>query len=109
MKIFLLILVIIELIAIGYLFFKLIKNERAYNEIVKKSRQIVHGKLNVEDIKVSEAKNTSNVIATSVNAIKSNLMTFVEATKGNVIVLSDAIEVLSKSAERTSWLKNTKS
>ena len=26
-------------------------------------------------------------------------MTFVEATKGNVIVLSDAIEVLSKSAD----------
>jgi len=99
MKIFLLILVIIELIAIGYLFYKLIKNERAYNEIVKKSRQIVHGKLNVDDIKVSEAKNTSNVIASSVNAIKSNLMTFVEATKGNVIVLSDAIEVLSKSAD----------
>ena len=99
MKIFLLILVIIELLAIVYLFLKLIKSERAYEEIVKKSRQIVHGKLNVEDIKVNEGKSTSNVIANSVNAIKSNLMTFVEATKGNVIVLSDAIEVLSKSAD----------
>ena len=99
MKIFLLILVIIELLVIVYLFLKLIKSERAYEEIVKKSRQIVHGKLNVEDIKVNEGKSTSNVIANSVNAIKSNLMTFVEATKGNVIVLSDAIEVLSKSAD----------
>lgn len=99
MTIFLLIMVIIELLAIAFLIYKLIKNDHAYNEIVKKSSQIVHGKLNVDDIKTSEAKSTSNVIANSVNSIKSNLMTFVEATKGNVIVLSDAIEVLSKSAD----------
>ncbi len=99
MEIFLLILVIIELLAIAFLIFKLVKNDRAYTDIVKKSSQIVHGKLNVDDIKTTEAKSTSNVIANSVNSIKSNLMTFVEATKGNVIVLSDAIEVLSKSAD----------
>lgn len=99
MEIFLLVLVIIEFLAIGYLVFILIKNDRAYKEIVEKSRQIVHGKLNVEDIRVQEEKSTSGIIASSVNAIKSNLMTFVEATKGNVIVLSDAIEVLSKSAD----------
>jgi len=97
MQIFLLIMVIVELLAIAFLIYKLIKNDRAYNEIVDKSSQIVHGKLNVEDIKVNEEKSTSNIIASSVNAIKSNLMTFVEATKGNVIVLSDAIDVLSKS------------
>ena len=100
MVLFLLILVIIELVLVGYLFLKLIKNERAYNEILKKSKQIVNGKLNVEDIKVNdEGKSTSTIIASSVNAIKTNLMTFVEATKGNVIVLSDAIDVLSKSAD----------
>lgn len=100
MVLFLLILVIVELVLVGYLFLKLIKNERAYNEILKKSKQIVHGKLNVEDIKVNdEGKSTSTIIASSVNAIKTNLMTFVEATKGNVIVLSDAIDVLSKSAD----------
>ena len=99
MEIFLLILAIFELLAIGFLIYKLVKNDRAYNDILEKSRQIVHGKLNVEDIKVGEGKSTSNVIAGSVNAIKSNLMTFVEATKGNVIVLSDAIDVLSKSAD----------
>ncbi len=99
MEIFLLILVILELLAIAFLIFKLVKNDRAYTDIVKKSSQIVHGKLNVDDIKTSESKSTSNIIANSVNSIKSNLMTFVEATKGNVIVLSDAIEVLSKSAD----------
>ncbi|MBR3768984.1 MAG: substrate-binding domain-containing protein [Lachnospiraceae bacterium] len=94
-----LVLVIIEFLVIGFLVFKLIKNDMAYKEIVERSHQIVHGKLNVEDIKVNESKSTSNIIAGSVNAIKSNLMTFVEATKGNVIVLSDAIDVLSKSAD----------
>lgn len=99
MEIFLAILAVVEFLAIAFLVFKLVRNDRAYSEIVEKSRQIVHGKLNVDDIKVGEGKSTSNVIAGSVNAIKSNLMTFVEATKGNVIVLSDAIDVLSKSAD----------
>ena len=99
MDTFLLILAIAEFLAIAFLIYLLVKNERAYSGIVKTSRQIVQGKLNVDDIKVSEGKSTSNIIAGSVNAIKSNLMTFVEATKGNVIVLSDAINVLSKSAD----------
>ena len=99
MELFFIILAAVELLVIGFLVFKLVKNDRAYNDILEKSRQIVHGKLYVEDIKVGEGKSTSNIIAGAVNAIKSNLMTFVEATKGNVIVLSDAIEVLSKSAD----------
>ncbi len=99
MDTFILILAIVELLVIALLIFMLVKNNRAYSDIVKTSRQIVQGKLNVDDIKVSEGKSTSNVIAGSVNAIKSNLMTFVEATKGNVIILSDAINVLSKSAD----------
>ncbi len=99
MQTLLLILVILELLAIVFLVVKVIKNNRAYDVIDKKSQQIVHGELNVDDIVVSERKSTSNVIAGSINAIKSNLMTFVEATKGNVIVLSDAIGVLSKSVD----------
>jgi len=100
MELFLLILAVVEFLAIAFLIFILVKNNRAYSEIVEKSRQIVQGKLNVDDIKVGEVKSTSNIIAGSVNAIKSNLMTFVEATKGNVIVLSDAIDVLSKSGRK---------
>ncbi len=94
-----LVLVLIEFAVIAFLLFIIIRNELAYKKIVEKSSQIVRGKLNVDDIKVGESKSTSNVIAGSVNAIKSNLMTFVEATKGNVIILSDAIDVLLKSAD----------
>lgn len=95
----LIIAVFVELLVIAFLAFLLIKNELAYKKIVEKSSQIVRGKLKVDDIKVGESKSTSNVIAGSVNAIKSNLMTFVEATKGNVITLSDAIDVLLKSVD----------
>lgn len=95
----LIIAVFVELLVIAFLAFLLIKNELAYKKIVEASSKIVHGKLNVDDIKVGERKNTSNIIGGSVNAIKSNLMTFVEATKGNVITLSDAIDVLLKSAD----------
>ena len=87
MELFLLILAVVELLIIVCFVFKLVNNNRAYREIVEKSSQIVHGKLNVEDIKVKEGKSTSGIIAGSVNSIKSNLMTFVEATKGNVIIL----------------------
>lgn len=99
MQTVLLILALVELLVIGFLIVKLVKNNRAYDAINKKSQQIVHGELNVEDIDVNESKSTSNTIAGSINAIKSNLMSFVEATKGNVIILSDAIEVLSKSVD----------
>ncbi len=99
MEIFLLVLVIVELLIIAILIFMLVKNNSAYNAIVKKGQQIVKGKLNVEDIKVDDGKGTSTIIASSINAIKSNLLTFVESTKGNVIILSDAIDVLSKSVE----------
>lgn len=96
---FFIILALVELLIIAALVFVLVKNNRAYRNILEISRQIVRGKLNVEDIKAGEGKSTSDVIANSVNAIKSNLLTFVEATKGNVIVLSEAIDVLSKSAD----------
>lgn len=99
MELFLTVLAVVEFSFIAFLVFILIKNNLAYKEIVEKSREIVHGRLNVEDIRVRESKSTSNVIAGSVNAIKSNLMTFVESTKGNVIVLSDAIDVLLKSTD----------
>ena len=99
MQTVLLILALVELLVIALLVVWVIRSNRVYGVIVKKSEQIMHGKLNVEDISVSERKSTSNIIAGSINAIKTNLMTFVEATKGNVIVLSDAIEVLSKSVD----------
>jgi len=99
------IIIALETIAIGVLVFLLIRNFKAHKQIMDKAGKIVQGSLDVDDIRITgKAESNSGVVASAFNSIKSNLMTFVEATKGNVIVLSDAIDVLSKSAEAN---KNT--
>ena len=92
-------IIIVEALAILALAGVLIAKNMAHQKIMSKAQEIVQGKLNVEDIQVNGSENMSAVMASAFNSIKSNLMTFVEATKGNVVVLSDAIDTLSKSVE----------
>lgn len=92
--------IIIETIAIGVLVFLLVRNMKSHKKIMDKAGKIVQGNLDVEDIRITgNAESSTGVVASAFNSIKSNLMTFVEATKGNVIVLSDAIDVLSSSVD----------
>lgn len=94
------IIIALEAVAIGVLVFLLIRNFKSHKQIMEKAGKIVQGELNVEDIRINgNVESSSGVVASAFNSIKSNLMTFVEATKGNVIVLSDAIDVLSKSVD----------
>ncbi len=99
MEIAFIVLLVIETLAIGILLFLLIRNNHSYKNIKDKAEMIVKGKLDVEDIRIDGAENNTAVLASAFNSIKSNLLTFVEATKDNVITLSDAIDVLSKSVE----------
>ncbi|MDO5155488.1 MAG: substrate-binding domain-containing protein [Eubacteriales bacterium] len=92
-------IMILEAIAIGVLVFLLVRNNKSSKKIMDNAQQIVNGKLDVDDIRISGAETNSTVVAGAFNAIKSNLMTFVESTKGNVTVLSDAIDVLSNSVD----------
>ena len=87
-------IIIVEALAILALAGVLIAKNMAHQKIMSKAQEIVQGKLNVEDIQVNGSENMSAVMASAFNSIKSNLMTFVEATKGNVVVLSDAIDTL---------------
>lgn len=64
---------------------------------MKNADQIVNGKLDVDDIDVSGKENNSATLAKSFNSIKNNLLAFIEATKSNVVILSDSIETLSSS------------
>ena len=88
---------VIEGILILGLLFQIYRERKSRKLIMKKAELIVKGKLDVEDIKLEGQDSGSAVMASAFNSIKSNLMTFVEATKGNVVVLSDAMDVLSKS------------
>lgn len=99
MNLALIILIIVEALVILCLIAFSIRNEFYYKKIREKAELIVRGKLDVEDIRIGENKGTFNVLASALNSIKSNLLAFVENTKGNVVTLSDAIDVLSKSVE----------
>ncbi len=64
--------------------------------MVDSARQLAKGKLNIDDIPASRGNSSEDVIATGLNLIKSNMLTFVESTKQNTVVLSDAIDRLTE-------------
>ncbi len=99
MDIALIVILIIETLAIIALLVIILRNNRSQRKIMDIAELIVKGKLDVDDIQVIGKKNNTTILASAFNSIKRNLLTFVETTKGNVITLSDAIDVLSKSVE----------
>lgn len=88
-----------ETIAIIVLLILMLRKKKSQDGMMNKAESIVKGKLNVEDIRIDGVDNTTAILASAFNSIKSNLMTFIEATKVNVVTLSDAIDVLSKSVD----------
>ena len=78
------------LIAAGVVIFVL--NAKKQEKIAESARQMSKGKINLDDIPVSGTSSKNDVIAGGLNLIKSNLLTFVESTKQNTVVLADAIE-----------------
>lgn len=98
MKTVLLILVILETIGIIFLLMRSFLVDRTLRNIINNSEEIVKKNIEVEDIRVKGSKSCEQ-LANSINVIKSNLRAFIESTKGNVIVLSDAIEVLSNASK----------
>lgn len=92
-------LVIVETAALIVLGLILVRSNLSYRKIMDKADLIAKGKLDVEDIQMAEGKkDNASILAGGFDSIKKNLLTFIEATKVNVITLSDAIEVLSRSA-----------
>lgn len=94
--IFFLILSILEFLIIiaGLLFYKKTGNKQ--NSLVETSEALAKGKLDIDDITV-ESNNNIGVISSGFNMIKANLLTFVESTKQNVVVLSNAVDTLNNS------------
>ena len=99
MTTFWIVIAIIEflLIAAGVLVFVL--NAKKQEKIADSAKQMAKGKINLDDIPVSGTSSKNDVIAGGLNLIKSNLLTFVESTKQNTVVLADAIEKLTGNME----------
>lgn len=66
--------------------------------IIRNAKLLSHGQLNISDISADKTKGLE-VLTVAFNDVKSNLLSFIELTKGNVIVLSDAIDKVSKSID----------
>ena len=95
----LIIIAVLEAVAIIALVIIILNKKIAQEKIMKQASVIVKGKLDVDDINLENTDNANAVLASAFNSIKNNLMTFVEATKVNVVTLTDAIDVLSESVE----------
>ena len=93
----LIVLVIFEFIAILVFITVIVIGNQKRKKIVESADSIVKGNLNIDDISTVGLKGDSEVIAGGLNSIKTNLLTFVESTKQNVVVLSDAVEALTES------------
>lgn len=95
MKLF---LIIFEAAIIVFLLVRLIFAKSKMNTFVKQAEQIKKRNLNLDDIEFEDRNSSEIVLAEAINAIKNNMQTFLESTKSNVVVLSDAIETLSQGA-----------
>ena len=99
MTVFWIVIAVIELlIIIAGIVFSVI-NKKNQSVMVDNAQQLVKGRLNIDDIPVSGNKSNFDIVSSGLNLIKSNLLTFIEATKQNTVVLSDAIDRLSSNME----------
>ena len=97
MIVFWIVLSVIELLVIiaGVIFFIIEgKDKKALSE---NARLLSKGKLNIDDLPVKGSVRDTDVMASCLNLIRSNLLTFIESTKQNTVILSDAVEKLTSS------------
>lgn len=89
------IIALIELLIIIALILFSLWTRAGLDAVKKNADQIVNKNISVEDVSTQKGSALAKTFGNALNVIKSNLLTFIENTKGNVIVLDDAIDVLS--------------
>jgi methyl-accepting chemotaxis protein/ribose transport system substrate-binding protein len=99
MTVFWIVIAVVELIIIACGIVLYLKSKKNQSVMVDNAQQLVKGRLNIDDIPVSGNKSNYDIVSSGLNLIKSNLLTFIEATKQNTVVLSDAIDKLSSNME----------
>lgn len=66
--------------------------------LLQNATEIANKNVEVDDVQIKGSKD-SKALAESINLLKKNMLAFIESTKGNVIVLSDAIDLLSQATK----------
>ena len=79
------------------LLFQFIKGVRLIDE---NAITLSQGNLNINDI-ISEKTKGLEILASAFNEMKRNLLSYIESTKSNVIILSDAVDKVTKSIDMT--------
>ncbi|NLO10065.1 MAG: substrate-binding domain-containing protein [Clostridiales bacterium] len=82
----------------AFLLISLINFFRAIHHIDENAEHLSQGKLNISDIMVDKTRGLES-LTVAVNDLKRNLLNFIESTKINVIVLSDAVDNITKSLD----------
>ena len=91
MKVFLLILAVIEAVVIIALVVSRTKNQKQLKMIMEYAKRISQKDLNVADLPVNGDQNLTT-LAEYLNRIKKNIVSFIEPTGENLTVLSDVVE-----------------
>lgn len=89
---------LIAFILLGFQLVLLIRFFRSIQLIDDNANLLSQGKLNISDI-ISDKTKGLETLTIAFNDMKRNLMSFIESTKSNVIVLSDAVDKVSKSLD----------
>ena len=88
----------LEAIIIVVLLVYLIRNKKQMSAFIEQAQEIKKRRIDLDDIEIKDQNREQMIMADAINAIKNNMQTFLEATKGNVVVLSDAISDLTEGA-----------
>lgn len=93
------ILIIIILLS-GFLLYELIRFMKAIRLINQNAIILSQGNLNINDI-ITEKTKGLEILTSAFNDMKRNLLSYIESTKNNVIVLSEAVDKVTKSIDMT--------
>lgn len=91
---------VIEAVFIIFLIYKSLGDKNQMKKVISQADELKKRRVDIDDLEISDTASSHGAIGDAINVIKNNLQTFLEATKGNVVVLSDAIDVLSEGSEK---------
>lgn len=94
------IVLILTIISSAILLILLIQFIKGIRLIDENATTLSQGNLNISDI-VPEKTKGLEILAAAFNDMKRNLLSYIESTKSNVIILSDAVDKVTKSIDMT--------
>lgn len=89
---------LIVILLSGFLFYLLTRFFKGVRLIDKNAIILSQGNLNISDI-ISEKTKGLEILTSAFNDMKRNLLSYIESTKSNVIILSDAVDKVTKSID----------